>query len=1268
MRNFRAAIGLFLCLLFAQGANAAITYVSTGAVTQSAADTISPAIPAGAAGDLILCTAGYHNPNYVLPTPTGASYTELSSGYAYHKVWGRIATGSDAFTLGTAVTAPLSGYIESFCVRYRGASATLSTIVDVSSLKHTSLTDQLRLGALTPTVGNEMLFYSGRYAAAATSIASPTSFTERVDSSYTASSTTMVAGDWVQGGSKSTSNQQDLAVTGGSGTSISSTSIVLAIKVAGAGGTGGSIWSFRSVGTVANANSGNITPGLPAGQQAGDWLCWYGIERNTANTLAHPAGYTAVVSRATGGHDFEAMDCKVSIGASEVAPTTTLTGQGMAQIAAFIGGPSVVSGNVHATANSGGSCTQNPITLGLTITQPNSLLIEFAELHADYVTLTSPPTGFTTISAPVFHGTNDTSALWAYQIQTTATTTSNDQFTTTPAGASVACSRMSAAFLVGSVSGPTITNVNTTNTYNATAVGLVITGTGFGASQGTGSVTLRDGSLSSTQTVTSWSDTSITFTSVLGDDRYGADNIRVTTNAGTFADQAVAVTTPPTKCSFNLGTLAQPFAVDQKGAPNRFGDAASDIADDSQLELSALTFNAGSTCANISIQSNGTFKVPTDLLSLNWIWNNGTGWKDTAANRTGANKIHIKPSGGFRVSCSSVLGDNTTPPVRPPATSTICSTGCNFPNTSTGISNCMAGLANGQSCEMRAIDPTAPEIWAAHIDITSINGVEGNVKTLRVRDGDSITLAEAVVAPQGLLGVTTSSYINIQGNSTGSLGLIVADPAEWASACAISATATGFSGTHNCYINGKALMITGSNNIGVMNMTVHGANADVASEIDNTSTYIYFRQDQISLHGINNNFDPTAPSPSGDLMLVNADHFLSEDTTFSHGGNTALSLTGSFGVLRRVVGDGGWSDLTNDTVYTGSHPILIQPADCSVASYGCSPYGPVAIEDSEFRGAGLAGGGTYNVATQFMGIGTIFRRNYIYANKNSFLLTTCQSRDINTTTFREGDESIYNNTLFGGPTFLSNGASYPSGIDGQICRNMLVADNLFQGAEPSPITSLPADFTAAWAGLPLGGFTNSWKGARIFANVFAPDPSAPSLNMQYNLTGTGAATKFIIDSATWPSNVFSNRNVTVKWANGTTLPDLSRQGLVLAPTNTVGIGDSVAITAATNSGTAVTSITLATARPFKDDWGFSGHTFGGFHHEYGDCIAVGPTAASTIFDAVSVRIADAGINYTTGVVTLVTPITFAVGSPVWKAVDYLDGTCGRALRNRGAAQ
>lgn len=1267
-------------LFFAVGANvshAAITYVGTSAVSQSSTSlSITP--PAGSVGDLVICTASNRNASLTLPTPSGASYTELIPGstWSFHKAWGRIATGSDVFTL-----AALPGYTEAWCSRYAGTNSNLAAIVDGSITKRTSLTSQIRLGSLTPPSNNEVMWYSTRLPGPGTAspvVDVPTNFTEDVDSYYSGADLIMSGGHWIQT-TKTNSPQQDLNVTPAAGAATSNTSILLSLSPSGTGGGGGGgIWSLVGYGAATGvAAGGTLTPALPAGHTTGDWLCWYGAERNTANTLAHPAGYTNVVSRQNAGHDISAIDCKID-GGAEVAPSTTAVGVGMAQMAAYRGGPGVVAGNINATNSSTTTCTTSPVSVSLAVTQSNVLILSFATQQANYTSFT-PSTG---VPAGYANGVSDASVsytnpsgqdfsfLLAYYIYPFNTTLSAGNFTDGNV-ASVACRSHVAGILNPSLA-PTITLVNGgTNTFADGAAGVTVTGTNFGAV--TGTLQLIDGSTTSNQTVTGWTDTTITFTAVLGGCRYGARSIKVIRNDNSnFNVHDAIITAPSGKCYFDTSTLLQPFAVDKNGAPNRFGDAvaANDITDNSEIELSNLTFSGVSSCANITVNSNASYKVPMDLQSFDWRWNNGGGWASTAADRTGQGKVHIAGSNGFRSSCNN-FGGSSTPgiPPRTQATKTICVSGCDYPNTTLGVSNCMAVLGNGQSCEMRDQVGGVAETWTQPIVIAGIHGIEGSVKTLRVQDGDTVIVSGTTSTGVPLLNINNSDHINVQGNSTGSTGLFIGDPSIWNVNCAQATTAPGFVAPYNCFPNGMNTDVTSSNDIGFMNFTLGGATDRVATRIEKTASYVYFKSMVVDLHGNNNDHAVPTPAEDGLLFEQDSDQFMAEDSQWSHSGSPALKVTGSYNVFRRITVDNGWSDLTGDTtIYRGAETLEIVSNDCSDANFGCAPYGPVMVEDSEFRGSGLTPSHSpWNTATELKGIGVIFRKNYIYGNDRNYLVSMCGSVDGTTTAYREGEQQLYHNTLFGGANFWSGGNGYPAGINTAICQKMIIKNNLMQGNQPGQKSSSDIyAFTAKLSGVPLGGYANQWKGAVIANNIFGSDPLVPSLNMQANLTGTGANTVALTNSVTWPANFFNNNNVTMTWANGTTSPDPSRNGLVLGSTNSVGVGDAPAVTTTANAGTAVTSITLTDARAFKDLWNFSGHGWGGWHVEYGDCISVGPTTGSTNVQAVNTQIT--AINYSTGVVTVTPAVTFQNGSPVWKAIDNVDGTCGRIWRNRGAFQ
>jgi hypothetical protein len=115
-----------------------------------------------------------------------------------------------------------------------------------------------------------------------------------------------------------------------------------------------------------------------------------------------------------------------------------------------------------------------------------------------------------------------TSGSWlglAYETQSTAGATGTRQWTN-PTNAKRA---FSFAIAPSSATGLTITGVTPT-TFDDGVTGIVIAGSGFGATQGSSTLTIG----SQAQTVTAWSDTSITFTSARGSNSMGAASLKLT--------------------------------------------------------------------------------------------------------------------------------------------------------------------------------------------------------------------------------------------------------------------------------------------------------------------------------------------------------------------------------------------------------------------------------------------------------------------------------------------------------------------------------------------------------------------------------------------------------------------------------------------------------------------------------------------------------------------------------------------------------------------
>ena len=89
----------------------------------------------------------------------------------------------------------------------------------------------------------------------------------------------------------------------------------------------------------------------------------------------------------------------------------------------------------------------------------------------------------------------------------------------------------------GTYSGVAITSVDSDDTVYPGQTSVAIVGTEFGASQGTGGVSING----VVQTITAWTDTQITIAVVQGDNKYTDHTLTVTTDIGVTADHTVTL-------------------------------------------------------------------------------------------------------------------------------------------------------------------------------------------------------------------------------------------------------------------------------------------------------------------------------------------------------------------------------------------------------------------------------------------------------------------------------------------------------------------------------------------------------------------------------------------------------------------------------------------------------------------------------------------------------------------------------------------------------
>jgi hypothetical protein len=173
---------------------------------------------------------------------------------------------------------------------------------------------------------------------------------------------------------------------------------------------------------------------------------------------------------------------------------------------------------------------------------------------------------------------------------------------------------------------PTITSTSTT-TPAPGQTSITITGTNFTGSGDT--VQLIDGSNTTQQTVTADGVTSITYTCVQGNCRYGAVQLQVTTQAGLTVQTPVTLTPASGVQDVNIGVLRLlTQATNPAGptTPSRLYDTPTDLtSNNAQVEL-ALGSGSNGTYG-INLDADGRLWVDIAVKQVNWRWitNDGLG-------------------------------------------------------------------------------------------------------------------------------------------------------------------------------------------------------------------------------------------------------------------------------------------------------------------------------------------------------------------------------------------------------------------------------------------------------------------------------------------------------------------------------------------------------------------------------------------------------------------------------------------------------------------
>lgn len=167
--------------------------------------------------------------------------------------------------------------------------------------------------------------------------------------------------------------------------------------------------------------------------------------------------------------------------------------------------------------------------------------------------------------------------------------------------------------------GPAITDVDTDEIVTATQTNVVITGSGFGSTQGTGVIRSRISGITSNWSVDSWSATSIQADVVQGNCPYGTGTLEVVTNAGQLASIPITINPPSGRTVVTLSSLvANEF--NSRQTPLR-PYSSPDLTLGSQLEY-GITSGSGS----LTIAATGGITADLTVLQFTWRWHNGSTW------------------------------------------------------------------------------------------------------------------------------------------------------------------------------------------------------------------------------------------------------------------------------------------------------------------------------------------------------------------------------------------------------------------------------------------------------------------------------------------------------------------------------------------------------------------------------------------------------------------------------------------------------------------
>jgi hypothetical protein len=395
---------------------------------------------------------------------------------------------------------------------------------------------------------------------------------------------------------------------------------------------------------------------------------------------------------------------------------------------------------------------------------------------------------------------------------------------------------------------------------------------------------------------------------------------------------------------------------------------------------------------------------------------------------------------------------------------------------------------------------------------------------------------------------------------------------------------------------------------------------------------------------------------AGDMIRIDGTNNVVERVHTDHSGHDCVVLEMHESVVRECEFDGYWGDI--DATFYGTRCCVIAPANNTgrIPTMDTKPgiSGRLLVEYCTFKRAGPNQRDfdqLWQPGIKLMGNGVIVRFCNFFdlaahvghlQDPTGFEYVDLQG------SFSDGGNRFYNNTIrktrglfaVGSASFMTHPL---------IGSDTRVFNNIISEIETHPDSDTVLRYTVSYdsSEYPNGSFSSVWRDWKIHDNIFemtsgvANDRIYAWANGEYaQITDAELNHPEGDGDLMWPDDVFGNIVYdvpTMEWANGTTDPERTDEGLAITdwgPKAAAGTAAPHSLITATSSGTV---ISVSDPRSFFDGFGRD--------DQLPDLIGIGANAAAAAANAV--RIAAGGVDIDDMTLTLATSKSVTNGQKIW---------------------